>query len=296
MRIDQLFSRQELALLTGIDDEVLAFWIKNGLLVPSAGGGGKGSHRKFTGHQINIAGVLSELRNFGINLAGLRAFVTPLQSANALVESAECNYAAIPDALDLRRRIDDLRNYRPVRILDEDGEEQLAKSVEDIVHHFDSDPRGNFDTLDNIASFVDRITAQDIPNIELIMGLIDHGYARVSEGKVYHYGADKFWLALRRSEDQWSVFGASDSLPSRFEAHNFRSGVYLSISNIIQSIWGDRIEPILFHELELTPEDKAKVEKIAQRVESFKAESAARHAAKVLRAAVANAAKLGIKP
>lgn len=287
MRIDQLFTRQEMALLTGIADDVLAFWIKSGLLVASSGGAGKGSHRKFTGHQVNIAGVLAELRNFGINLAGLRSFAKQLQRGTALCESAECNFASFHEAMELRWMADELKAHRPVRVWGEDGEDRLAKDVKDIIRHFDSDPRYRQDTLANILAFAARIAPEERAGIRLFESLNAHGYGSG--------GSDEIWLAVRLSEEEWEIFtGSENAMPSVNDGRTFRSGIHLWIGNIVADVWGRRLTPITFEYLPLSDEDKAKVATIEERAQRFSAESSRAHAAAVLRAAKANAEKLGL--
>jgi DNA-binding transcriptional MerR regulator len=73
MRPDKLrFTRQQIAELTGVDDSTLNYWMREGLLRPEEGGGGRGQHRRFTYLEVNLAAVLGELRKFGTNIDSLR--------------------------------------------------------------------------------------------------------------------------------------------------------------------------------------------------------------------------------
>lgn len=78
--LDALYTRQDIVSLTGIDDEVLGYWIKRGLLKHSEGGEGKGVHRRYQYAQVNIAVILAVFRNqFGANIATLSSLAEAFQ-------------------------------------------------------------------------------------------------------------------------------------------------------------------------------------------------------------------------
>lgn len=283
MRIDQTFTRQEMALLTGIADDVLAFWIKNGLLVASEGGVGKGSHRKFTGYQINIAGVLAELRSNGINIAGLRAFASELQRGTALCEKAECNFPSIAEAMELRRKIDAFKRHEHVIVGGIDNDRKLANSMQEIVEDFFYDPRHRYDTPQNIAAFADRIRTDDFDSIRLFEAL--NSFDRGEE-----------WLAIRVSENEWKIHTTIQAGRSEaFEQGNHRSGLYLWVGRIVADIWGSRLEQPSYEILPLTDDEKARVAILEDRFERVAADAGRKHAAKVLLAAKSNAKKHGLE-
>lgn len=67
-----LFTRQQIGDLTGIDNSTLNYWMREGVLRPTEGGEGRGSHRQFQFTEINIAGILNEIRQFGVGLPALK--------------------------------------------------------------------------------------------------------------------------------------------------------------------------------------------------------------------------------
>ena len=76
------FTRQQIAELTGVSDEILAFWLKHQLLVTNGDAvSGRGRHKRFGYVQIHIAAILNQLRNFGVNISGLRSVSEILQAA-----------------------------------------------------------------------------------------------------------------------------------------------------------------------------------------------------------------------
>jgi DNA-binding transcriptional MerR regulator len=67
------YTRQQIADATGIEGELLSYWIKEGLLIAAEGEGlGKGKHRRFGFEAIHIAAVLKELGRYGVQTAGLK--------------------------------------------------------------------------------------------------------------------------------------------------------------------------------------------------------------------------------
>lgn len=69
---DTTFTRQQIGALTGIADTTLSYWMRESILRPSSGGGGKGQHRRFRFEQVNLAGVLERLRRYGVVIGSLR--------------------------------------------------------------------------------------------------------------------------------------------------------------------------------------------------------------------------------
>lgn len=66
-----LFTRQQIGALTGIDSSTLNYWMREGVLRPSSGGAGRGSHRRFAYPEVTLAAMLQELRGFGIAMSAL---------------------------------------------------------------------------------------------------------------------------------------------------------------------------------------------------------------------------------
>jgi DNA-binding transcriptional MerR regulator len=73
------YTRQQIADATGIESELLGYWIKEGLLIAAQGEGlGKGKHRHFGFEAIHIAALLKELGHYGVQTAGLKTLARTL--------------------------------------------------------------------------------------------------------------------------------------------------------------------------------------------------------------------------
>jgi DNA-binding transcriptional MerR regulator len=252
MRIDQEMTRQQLSALAGVNDEVLAFWIKNDLIMASSGGEGKGSHRKFDGFQVNIAGVLAELRNLGVNLAGLRAFAKQLQLATVLGKSAECNPFAFHEALELRGKMDAFARGETVEVAFDERGYVPASNQADILRHYAAWPNHLHDSFDKIAAFAARITRDDWFLVDLFLALHGNAYRYLYRDKLTPWG-DSNWLAVRASDDDWKIYSSPvghDQLgPAGREGDAVRSGVFLAPGAIFRHVWAGRNSPILFQDV-----------------------------------------------
>lgn len=73
----RLYTRADLVALEGVDDAVLPFWFREGLLVPEPAEARK--HRRFSEGEAKIAALLGEARTAGLNINALRALATQVR-------------------------------------------------------------------------------------------------------------------------------------------------------------------------------------------------------------------------
>jgi hypothetical protein len=73
----KLYTRSDLAALPGVDDAVLPFWFREGLLLPEPAEARK--HRRFNEGEAKIAALLGEARTLGLNITALRALATQVR-------------------------------------------------------------------------------------------------------------------------------------------------------------------------------------------------------------------------
>lgn len=67
-----LFTRIELRQKTGIPDDVLNYWMREGVLRARVGGEGRGNPRRFDYPEVMLAAILDQLRGFGLSVAALK--------------------------------------------------------------------------------------------------------------------------------------------------------------------------------------------------------------------------------
>lgn len=78
---DTLFSRKQLGELAGLDTSTLIYWVREGLVRPSEGGGGKGQHRRFAYSEVNLAAILMDLLRAGAWAASMRGLADKFHEA-----------------------------------------------------------------------------------------------------------------------------------------------------------------------------------------------------------------------
>ncbi|GAA4777342.1 hypothetical protein [Novosphingobium ginsenosidimutans] len=81
MTKDSSYSRSQAQDLTGLDAQMLDYLTRLGALQPSAGGGGKGHHRKYDQFQITLGRMLKEIAGFGLGGSALATIATEFQQS-----------------------------------------------------------------------------------------------------------------------------------------------------------------------------------------------------------------------
>jgi hypothetical protein len=111
-----LFTRKQLGDLARLDDTTLNYWSREGILRPDEGGEGRGSHRRFSYHQVNLAALLGELRQFGIGTPALKRLADRFHAAMDYMAGLgldRSNYEPIDTILSFRRRFEE-HGYYPL--------------------------------------------------------------------------------------------------------------------------------------------------------------------------------------
>ncbi len=106
-----LFTRVQIAQLTGIDDSTLNYWMREGILRATEGGTGRGSHRRFEYREVTLAGVLQELKMFGIGTPDLASISQVFHDALDWMSDHEISYENYYSFLDLCRIQRDINHH-----------------------------------------------------------------------------------------------------------------------------------------------------------------------------------------
>lgn len=224
------FSRQQMSTATGLADDVLAYWLKEGIIRPTAGGSGKGSHRKFDFVQVHIAAILREVRQFGVNIASLREVSEILQRGVEICAAHTFHRASFREAAYLAANLMAFERGEPVRILDvEDGNFRPAASEEEIVHdhssHFD------YDDWQMVSAFARTLHGDDILAVTLYTDLIDpDNLVETGVGKAENW-EEKLWSLWREADGRWRV-NEPHALP-----RGVMSSVSIAVSLVIRRLW-----------------------------------------------------------
>ncbi|MGI4877560.1 MAG: MerR family transcriptional regulator [Janthinobacterium lividum] len=104
------FSRQQMASLTGLPDDVLGYWMREGLLVSLQPETGKGYHRRFDFRQVHLAALLGELWGFGVKVASLKSFAELVNRGIAFADDYYLKYDEIAVVIRIAYRLQAFRS------------------------------------------------------------------------------------------------------------------------------------------------------------------------------------------
>lgn len=90
-----LYSRAQLATISGAPEDAIVFWLRNDLLVWTDRGERK--HRRFSRREVMIAAVLKEARDIGMNVGMMRVVAAKLRSSAEIYTSI----SHVPDHWDI---------------------------------------------------------------------------------------------------------------------------------------------------------------------------------------------------
>jgi len=182
-----LFTRQQIGAFTGIETSALNQWIREGILRPAVGGSGKGNHRKFAYHQVTLAGILGELRSFGIGTPALGRLADRFHEALAWMSDrgiSRRNVGRIYEAWTIKREIAADGGY--MMLTDEAEAEQIAPG-----HRLERDEHG-FRWL--------TLSWEEVCQVV--------GRQRASKGRVFLQPDERDLVASWRTKAELDEFGA----------------------------------------------------------------------------------------
>ena len=229
------------------------YWSREGLLVPSEGGNGRGSHRKFDFVQVNIAAILGQIRRFGLNISVMSSFAELLQKAAALGSGRELHPSNYATAARLANKLSSFRVGQTVmirgRLQSEEPPPHLrggayadwlsAKRPAATEQEIIDDLIGARDDYDSIQAIVaaseaigpGRQTEAEI-YADLVYDLLAPGYSDTYSW-LLGFGPGGAWKIEFGSEG--GKFFERIGAPS---SEDFGPGIFLPVSGIIRAVWG----------------------------------------------------------
>lgn len=234
------FGRQQLSELTAIDDDVLGYWIREGLLRPLAGGDGKGKHRRFDYRQVNIAALLGEMRGIGVNISGLRSFAAIMQRGVEIADSGPWTVGELEFVLELRHRVDAFSAGEPLKVLDRATNDfVLPKTIEEVVDYTfqneQNEKRANakdFCSLRDLAMRLndyDCVSCRSYTELHYAENLKERGLGGISDE-----WDELMWLVSPEPEGGWYI-GQPNFVDVK--KRPIRSAITLGVSLIVRRIW-----------------------------------------------------------
>ncbi len=235
-----LFTRQKLHEITGISDDVLAYWLKEELLVSVQTESRR--HRRFSYEQLHIAKVLDALRTLGANISVLRAYSSFLQHGCRLSAVTTLTRQEAHSLPHLTLQINRFKRGEEVEILnpelatywdknlnvpDDVQTRVLAESIDDIVEHstiWDRD-----DDRHLVASIAKTMSDFDVSSFDLFRELTDPGHINRG-GQEWNWVT---WLNAAGEVDYISGEGGNMMTTKRPASAAF----WLNVTDLVCELW-----------------------------------------------------------
>lgn len=227
---DGAYTRQQIMELTGVQEGVLGFWIKEGVLTAVEGGEGRGSHRRFSAMQVSSIGLIKELQSYGLNVQQLKSFGRLLQEGIGAVEGCGLHSMSLLEAVYLAK---DLARFRVGECVDvwSDREKEKIPAVSECQIVDQHLVGAHYDLREMIIEYASGVTNFDQRALKLAQILYSEMYGDSS--------ADYSIMLWRGNNGEWE-FADSPEPGEQFTPipKGRRSGIILGIGVIVREIWG----------------------------------------------------------
>lgn len=215
-------SRSGITSRTGIPNDVMTFWVRRGLVRPIEAPNGVGRHLRFEWYEANIAGIMAQVRKFGVSIDGMLSIAATFREAIDWMAAQGLSY---DDAMALW-------NYFNIRA-SAAGSAEAAEYAEQTLALFRHERHGPSsrvtERIEALALQVDEagfrqhldayltIAEQPEPNAIRAAAMPDVTY---------------FWLA----GDVWR-FGRGEGAPEVARADGALATIAVDVSTVIYDVW-----------------------------------------------------------
>lgn len=237
------FSRQQVAAITRLPDDVLGYWMREGLLVPLRPSAGKGDHRSFDFRQVHLAALLGELRTFGVKSGALKSFADMINRGISFATQYGLNDSEAYYVANLAERLSKYRRGKDVDILDEDRNVgwRSAKNEQEIIKQL-------LQFADNIRVDVVLKAAGNLPDEDHTALLAyddlvrDEHLIRRGVSEVGGERDEWIWYVWPDEQLNWQFVAAEGGSGVGWRIRHLRSVIVLSISLIVRGLWQPDLE------------------------------------------------------
>lgn len=235
--VSETFSRQQVHERTGIADDVLAFWIKQGLLIPLPAE--PRAHRRFSYAQLHVAMFLNSLRSLGVNVGVLRQFAHLFQAGLREAEASEMSSKELSAAVRLNLKINKFRlgHSIRVRVSEDDWEKSgIAKTESDLIQSwFWEDARDGACTIGS--EYAQRTSGSLGSATDWALQLTSADHFRLTDDDAWIAWQDRAGTAQLAHEGEIALDDEEGPL----------GAFYVPISRLIRKVWPERVEPARQH-------------------------------------------------
>lgn len=233
--IRETFSRQEVQERTGVSDDVLAFWIKQGLLLPLPAA--PRAHRRFSYEQLHIAAVLNGMRSLGANVGVLRSFADAFQKGASLLSNTGFSREELHSACTLSWRLEEFRREKQVDVYHlltpEPFSHRPADTEEEIVEDWLIGDR-NEGASELLASFAKSLSRQSERSLSWLLQL-------TSSGNLIHPNdVGAHWIAWLDEDSNPHIVSSQAVILNELDGP--MAAFYLPMPKLVANLWPDRLK------------------------------------------------------
>lgn len=227
--LPERLTRAAVAECTRLPDDVLAYWIKEGLLRPVVDSTGTGRHKFFSRVEVNKVGILANLRNFRCSIQSIRWFASLIDQANQW-----------------RGRYPDLTGYQFHRASTlASMYRRLLKGEEVKALGYGTGEYVVMSSLDDLMGIDQREhSAEAMASIRQIVQLaVDDQFAikalkaaaDIDEQQLFDYRYRQIWLAWPVGES-WEIYSDTDENLTGIRDWP-QAAIFLHITETLRSLW-----------------------------------------------------------
>ena len=228
----EAFSRQQVHERTGIADDILAFWIKQNLLIPFPSR--PRQHRRFGFEQLHIAVVLNAMRSLGANVGVLRNFADAFQTGFVVWKRSGLRTDALSAAVRLSERLNDFAAGKEVRVhtseADFDGRKVAENEAQIVESWMWIEAPDGADR--SIVAFAKQLSPYEASSIGWALDLTGPGHLTLNTGDA--------WIAW--VDPTGSAKFSNDAAIALHHDDGPLAAFYIPLARLIKSLWRDRLE------------------------------------------------------
>lgn len=232
------FTRSRVARFTGLSDDVLAHWTKEGLLLPSNDASGAGQHKEFDYIEVQKAALLGNLRNFGCNLDALRWLSSIIDRGRAIAAATEFWPAhrlwELRTPLEFYRRLLAGERVMITDFSNPDHDIVPALTIDDCMQSLLWDWKNESVDQDRLRESLRRILERfnselDAAACELMPDLVPERFLDTRTDSAF---------LVWRERNQWQIFCSSEaSNLSGNDGNRPLAGIIVYVTRILRELW-----------------------------------------------------------
>lgn len=237
MAFDQIppgpFTRSRLVRFTGLTDEVVAHWTKEGLLRPMEQVEGSGRHKSFDSFEVQKAAILRQMRSLGAGIDGLRWLADVIDVARELPQQLPTlptgSFYKLYHAIRGYRRLQAGESVQ-VFAWDEPGNDWFsAKTLQDIVRNELERDQVNGPVEAELSAALMRGVDDD--RVLYAASILDE----LMPENILDYRFDSVWL-IWSTPNGWHLFQDSDANLSGLKKPPL-SAIIVFATRVLRDLW-----------------------------------------------------------